>query len=145
MRSLLLLIPLCAVFLLLAFVPTAQPQAADAVLFSLGLTRASEWEKETVTLPEREDASWKRYLAMQAESGYDMTPYCGMEAVKFRCRIGNHPEGENVYANLYLIKGKVIGGDIMSPALDGFMHGLKMPKQDSKTPFVMQMLQKNHI
>lgn len=129
MRPLLLLVLLCALFLTLAFMPVSVPTAsADEVLSALELRRDTPWEKETVTLPQGTDSAWKPYLVLQTEAGYDMAPYCGKAVIRLRAKIGNHPAGDNVYANIYWADGKVIGGDIMSPALGGFMHGLKMSK-----------------
>ncbi len=144
MRPLLLLVLLCTLFLTLAFVPGSAPAAADATLSALGLQRETPWEKETVTLPAATDKVWKPYLALQKEAGYDMTPYSGKTVTRLRAKIAGHPSGDTVYADIYWTDGKVIGGDIMSTAVGGFMHGLKIPKWDTKSPFVMQMLQKNH-
>ena len=36
----------------------------------------------------------------------------------------NYPTDDEVSAHLYVYNDKVIGGDISSAALDGFMHGL---------------------
>ena len=36
----------------------------------------------------------------------------------------NHPQDSSVQAHLYVYKDKIIGGDVASTALDGFMTGL---------------------
>ena len=42
----------------------------------------------------------------------------------------NHPSGEEgVVLNLLMYKDKVVGADVMSPRLDGFMHSLEMPPE----------------
>ena len=98
------------------------------MLSALEMERETPWETVTVTLPESTDAVWKPYLALQAETGYDMVAYSGKTVTRLTCKIANHPKGEHVYANLFWADGKIIGGDIMSPALDGFLHGLEKLK-----------------
>lgn len=129
MRPLLCLVLLCTLFCMLAYAAEPGRTAADAVLREMGLRRASPWEESRVTLPEEDDSAWKAYLEMQREAGYEMTPFCAKTVTRLACEIENHPEGEGVRANFYMQDdGKILGGDIMSPALDGFMHALKMPK-----------------
>ena len=42
--------------------------------------------------------------------------------------ITNYPTGETgILANLLIYKNTVIGGEVLSPQLDGFLHGLAMP------------------
>ena len=44
----------------------------------------------------------------------------------YRYRVKNYPSGEeNVIAQIIVLNYQVIGGDVHSSALDGFMHGLK--------------------
>lgn len=128
MRKLLPLSCLFSVFLLLAGImpDTSAPAECRALLASYGWQTDGSFTEEAVTLPEKADASWSAYLAMQRENGFDMESFAGRQVLRLSCRIGNHPAGEAVYANLYWCDGGVIGGDIMSPALDGFMHGLKI-------------------
>lgn len=126
MRKFLPLSLLAGVFLLLALaVPGTSPAAEGrAFLERCGWQMAEDFTEETVTLPASPDAAWRAYLALQRENGMDMASYGGRTVLKLSCRIANHPAGGTVYANLYWCDGRIIGGDIMSPALDGFMHGL---------------------
>ncbi len=129
MRKVFPIIPLAAVFLLLAFAaPQNAASTCRAFLEDCGWTMAEDFSEETVTLPEKGDAAWDDYLAMQAENGFPLADYGGRTVLRLRCRVANHPGGENVYANLFWCEGRVVGGDIMSPAMDGFMHGLRKPR-----------------
>ena len=41
---------------------------------------------------------------------------------------GNRPDAEDaVYANLLIYKNRVVGADVCSAKLEGFMHGLAKP------------------
>ncbi len=117
-----------SVFLLLAmFVPkTSTEEVCREFLLNLGWETAGEVREELVTLPKTEDATWAQYLAMQRENGFDMYPYGEKEVLKLVFAVTNHPFGDDVYATVYYADGRVIGGDIMSPALRGFMHGLRL-------------------
>ena len=43
-------------------------------------------------------------------------------------QVTNYPTGESgIQAGLLLYRDQVVGGDILSSALDGFIHGLTMP------------------
>ena len=52
----------------------------------------------------------------------------GKTVMKYSYRITNYEgcDGE-VYATLLVYKNRVIGGDVASAALDGFMHGFAKP------------------
>jgi len=129
LRKFLPLSLLAGVFLLLALaVPGTSPaEEARMVLEDCGWQAAEEFTEEVITLPAFSDATWRAYLALQKENGMDMEPYGGREVLKLTCRISEYPAEGMVYANLYWCDGRIIGGDIMSPALGGFMHGLKKP------------------
>ena len=48
--------------------------------------------------------------------------------MRYTYQIVNHPSGEtNVRATLLIRNNKLIGGDVCSARLDGFMHTLLMP------------------
>ena len=83
-------------------------------------------EELDVLIPEQFDDVLRRYNAMQQENGGDLTSYCGKTVKRITFVITNHPQGseEEVRANVLVYNDKIIGGDICSLAVDGFMHGL---------------------
>ena len=54
----------------------------------------------------------------------DLEPYHGKRVKCWSYRIDNYPGEDDVLAHLYVYNDKIIGGDICSTKLDGFMHGL---------------------
>ena len=100
------------------------------------------WETETepvefmeVRIPEKFDDVYVKYNDIQKRQGLDLEKYAGKRAVRYTYRINNHPSGEEgVVANLVVYKNKLIGADICSPELNGFMHGIT--EQDGKMPEV---------
>ena len=75
------------------------------------------------------DASYDDYLALQSGQGFDLSKYAGKRVKRYTYEITNYPTGETgILANLLIYKNTVIGGEVLSPQLDGFLHGLAMPK-----------------
>ncbi len=117
---------LAAVFLLLAAaVPDTSPEGVCRSFLEARGWRTGDFTEEPLQLPEAGDAAWNTYLVLQEENGFDLAACGGKTVLHLSCPILNHPDGENVYANLYWYEGHIVGGDIMSPALDGFMQGLE--------------------
>ena len=83
---------------------------------------------EELIIPEAFDETYSQYLELQAGQGFDLTDYCGKRVKRYTYEITNYPTGEaGVQANLMLYRNTVIGGEVLSPQMDGFLHGLSMP------------------
>ena len=83
---------------------------------------------EELQIPQNFDESYAEYLALQQSQGFDLEQYAGKRAKRYSYEILNYPTGERgVIANLLLYKNTVIGAEVLSPQLDGFLHGLTMP------------------
>ena len=84
--------------------------------------------EEVLLIPEEFDKSYDEYLALQTSQGFDLTPYCGKKITRYTYEITNHPSGESgVQAALLVFRDTIIGGEVVSPTVDGFLHGLAMP------------------
>ncbi len=84
---------------------------------------------EELQLPEEFDETYTAYLDIQSQQGFDLTTYCGKRVKRYTYQITNYPTGETgVLVNLLIYKNTVIGGEVLSTQLDGFMHGLAMPQ-----------------
>ena len=98
----------------------------------VSLLRECGWEVEEepaefieVRIPEEFDGVYTEYNEIQKRQNLDLSKYCGKRVMRYTYRIKNHPSGEEgIVANLIFYKDKLIGGDISSPKLGGFMHGL---------------------
>lgn len=98
-------------------------------LESLGWQVDSEpLSEKQIVIPKEFSTVYTEYNRLQLAQGYDLSQFCGMEATVYTYAIHNY-EGYvgSVVADLYLCDCTVIGGDVHSLALDGFMHGLKKP------------------
>lgn len=83
---------------------------------------------QELLIPEEMDDSYTEYLALQNGQGFDLQKYAGKRVKRYTYEIFNYPTGETgVQANLLICKNTVVGGEVLSPRLDGFLHGLAMP------------------
>lgn len=83
---------------------------------------------QELLIPEEMDDSYTEYLTFQNSQGFDLQKYAGKRVKRYTYEIFNYPTGETgVQANLLICKNTVVGGEVLSPRLDGFLHGLAMP------------------
>ena len=81
--------------------------------------------KET-KIPKEFDTVFSTYNELQKRQGLDLSDYKGKAITRYTYEITNYPDYEGtVYANLIIYKNKVIGGDICTADVDGFIHGFK--------------------
>ena len=67
---------------------------------------------------------YTRYNQLQQEQGMDLLPYAGRTCKQWIYRVTNYPDPmEEVRAVLLVYEGQVVGGDISSTSLNGFMTG----------------------
>ena len=70
---------------------------------------------------------YTQYNDLQLAQGFDLTPYRGKAVKRYTYEVYNYPDlPTGVVANLLIYKDKVIGGDVCTRALDGFMHGFSL-------------------
>jgi hypothetical protein len=83
---------------------------------------------EELTIPKEFDDSYADYLALQSGQGFDLTKYRGKRVKRYTYEITNYPSGESgVQVSLLVYRSAVVGGEVFTTSLDGFMHGLAMP------------------
>ncbi len=79
-------------------------------------------EVTEVVIPETFNSVYEQYNEIQKQQGLDLSKFGGVTCKKWVYQVTNYPKpGESVRATLLVADGKVIGGDISSVALDGFM------------------------
>ena len=82
--------------------------------------------EDTVVIPRTFSQVFEAYNELQKSQGFDLSEYCGMEVKMYTYRVLNEEyAGDEVLAELYVCNGCVIGGDVHSTAMDGFMCGIK--------------------
>ena len=85
-------------------------------------------EEKKVTIPQDFDKTMTSYNELQKETGLDLYRYRGKEVDYYSYVVTNYPGYDGrVLANILVYRGKVIGGDICSADVNGFIHGLRTP------------------
>lgn len=89
----------------------------------------SATEEVTMTIPKEFNKIMKTYNEVQKQQGLDLEKYKGKDVIRYTYEITNYPGAEGkVIANLIICKNRVIGGDICSADVNGFIHGFAKPK-----------------
>ena len=81
---------------------------------------------EEIIIPRQFNDVYLEYNKLQKKQGFDLSLYSGKTAKQYTYKVLNHPSnGENIYLHLIVLDDKVIGGDISSTELNGFMQPFK--------------------
>lgn len=82
--------------------------------------------EDNVVIPRTFSTVFETYNELQKEQGFDLSQYCGTEVKMYTYRVVNSEfSDDEVVAQLYVSNGEIIGGDVHSTALDGFITGIK--------------------
>ena len=79
-----------------------------------------------VTIPEEFDKVLSAYNEIQKRQGLDLSKYRKKNVQRYTYEITNYDGYDGtVYANILVYRNKVIGGDVCSADVKGFLHGLE--------------------
>ena len=94
--------------------------------------REQGWEAEAspsqieVLIPAKFDQIYESYNDIQKGQGFDIARYQGETVTKYTYLVKNYPgEPDGVAANLLVYEGRLIGADLCSLELGGFLKGVK--------------------
>ncbi len=76
--------------------------------------------EKQITIPVKFNKVYNKYNELQKEAGFNLEDYCGQNVTMFTYKLK-----DNYYANIIVLKGRIIGGDICSNSLYGEMLPLK--------------------
>lgn len=80
---------------------------------------------QEVVIPREFDHVFEAYNHIQVQAGFDLSDYRGLPALRYSFQIENYPsQAEGVVADVLIVNNRIVGGDIQSVYLDGFIHGL---------------------
>lgn len=98
---------------------------------SLGWVVNSEPDEVVeVVIPKKFDEVYENYNNIQKEQGMNLQRYQGKRCKRYSYTVLNHPSGAtNVRLNLLVCGNKIVGGDVSSLGMDGFMQGLSFPAE----------------
>ena len=84
-------------------------------------------EVRDVVIPESFDEVYSSYNQIQIAQGFNLEKYAGQRVKRWTYVIRNYPDtpptDDFIRINILVSDGVIIGGDICSVKLDGFMHG----------------------
>lgn len=90
--------------------------------FGWEVDEASELEQDIV-IPSEFNEVYTEYNELQKAQGLDLEKYKGKKAKQYTYTITNYSNGIVADARVIVYKDRIIGGDISSRELSGFMHG----------------------
>ena len=77
-------------------------------------------------IPKEFNEVYEKYNKLQKQQGFDLEDYKGKTAEVYTYAVKNYGnKKQEVRANLIVCKGQLVGGDVCSAELDGFMQGLR--------------------
>lgn len=81
-------------------------------------------ENVEALIPKEFDAVYLKYNEIQKAQSLDLSKLKNKTVQRYTYKITNYPNYTgDVYANLLIYKNNVVGGDVCSAAIDGFLHG----------------------
>ena len=84
-----------------------------------------------ILIPAEFDEVYEKYNAIQKAQDLDLSLYCGKRVKRWTYAVKNYPGYEGradvIELNLLILDGVVVGGDVCSTELHGFMHGFDRP------------------
>ncbi len=92
---------------------------------------AGSVEIAEVTIPAEFDKIFAGYNELQKSQGLDLSKYKKKAVTRYTFTVTNYktadgkPYDGTVYANVLVHRGRVIGGDICSADVNGFIHGFE--------------------
>ena len=92
---------------------------------------ATPIEEKTVTIPSEFDKIFAAYNELQKAQGLDLSRYKKKAVTRYTFTLTDYKDAEGkpydgrVYANVLVYRNRVIGGDICSADVNGFVHGFE--------------------
>ena len=93
-------------------------------LESFGL-ELGEGTSDSITVPYEFNEVYTNYNKIQLSQGFDLAEYKGKTISRFTFEVLNHPAGEDIFAEVLICNKTIIGADLYSVVVDGFISPLK--------------------
>ena len=87
---------------------------------------ASSVEEEAFRMPEDFDRVILGYNELQKKQGLDLSKYQKKRVTRYTYKVTNYDSEGDVYANLFVYRGKIVACDLCSASPDGFVIPLTL-------------------
>lgn len=85
-----------------------------------------EFQIDEITVPYEFSDVYSSYNLIQKEQGFDLTEYKGKTLTRYTANVKNYPDfDDDVYVEVLVYDKLIVGADIYSVSLNGFIVGLK--------------------
>ena len=101
-------------------VKTKDQRIAFMKNFGIEVDAGSE-EEESFRMPENFDRVILGYNQLQKKQGLDLSKYQNKKVTRFSYKVTNYKGEGEVYANLFVHRGKIVACDISSASPEGFV------------------------
>ena len=83
-------------------------------------------KEQEVTIPKEFDKIFAAYNEIQRRQGLDLSSFKKKNVMRYTYVVTNYPDYDGeVYVNILVYRNKVIGGDVCSADVNGFIHGFE--------------------
>ena len=87
---------------------------------------AQPLKEQQVTIPKEFDKVFAAYNEIQRKQGLDLSSFKKKSVMRYTYVVTNYPDYDGeVYVNLLVYRNTVIGGDVCSADVNGFVHGFE--------------------
>ena len=83
-------------------------------------------EEQSFAMPENFDRVILGYNELQKKQGLDLSKYAKKKVTRYAYKVTNYDHDGEVYANLFIHRGKIIACDVSSVSPDGFVVPLTL-------------------
>ena len=101
-------------------IKTKEDRIAFIKNFGIQVDESSE-ESTPFRMPENFDRVILGYNELQKKQGLDLSKYQNKKVTRYTYKVENYKTEGEVYANLFIFRGKIVACDISSASPDGFV------------------------
>lgn len=92
-------------------------------------------ETQSVKIPAEDSELFARYNELQKSQGFDLRQYAGRQATRYVYQVLNYPNADKpVYATVFVLKGRIVGGDVTDSSPNGKMQGIVKAQSRGQSP-----------
>ena len=111
-------------------IKTREDRIAFIEQFGIKVDKESESE-ESFKMPDSFDRVILGYNELQKKQGLDLSKYAKKRVTRYSYRVSNYDSDGEVYANLFVYRGKIVACDISSADPEGFVIPLTLVERDN--------------